>query len=191
METMNLPIRYADIEDVNCGMYAISLVSDPAIECEWMAFSKERMHFAVLDDEQHMICGPVVRVDYPILRKDRKTGELYNLIFTKDTAKEMLQRFLRDGYQNDITVEHNGVQVNGIEPREFFIKDIANGISPKGFEDIADGSVFAKYHISNPELWQAVKAGTFKGFSLEAMMNTKESMSKIDIFDVIIDVLTK
>ena len=50
---------------------------------------------------------------------------------------------------------------------QLFIKDSAAGVAPEGFDDIADGSLFGEYHVTNEDVWADIKAGTFKGFSVE------------------------
>lgn len=53
---------------------------------------------------------------------------------------------------------------------ESYIIDRQRGITPpKGFEDIADGSWFGSFKVENDNIWQEVKAGTFKGFSVEGL----------------------
>ena len=58
---------------------------------------------------------------------------------------------------------------------ELFIKDVDKGINPVGFEDIEHGSLFGKYRVLNDEVWADVKAGKFKGFSLEGYFGVIES----------------
>ena len=41
---------------------------------------------------------------------------------------------------------------------------------PKQFDDVPDGSWFASYYVENDEVWNQVKDGTFKGFSVECFM---------------------
>jgi len=55
--------------------------------------------------------------------------------------------------------------VDGVQMVQYFIK--GDGVSVTGFDDIADGSLFAEFHVLNDEVWEAVKDGTYKGFSLE------------------------
>jgi hypothetical protein len=59
--------------------------------------------------------------------------------------------------------------VEGVQMVQYFIK--GNGVSVEGFEDIADGSLFAEFHIVNDEVWNSVKDGTYKGFSLEGVFD--------------------
>jgi hypothetical protein len=60
-------------------------------------------------------------------------------------------------------------EVKGVEMVQMFIKDTNAGVSPVGFEEIENGSLFAEYHVTNDDVWAAIKAGTFKGFSLEGI----------------------
>jgi hypothetical protein len=67
-------------------------------------------------------------------------------------------------------------KVEGCTMFEVFISDAARGVSPlKGFEHISDGSLFASYYIENNEVWEKVKSGEFKGFSVEGLFKLKPS----------------
>ena len=69
---------------------------------------------------------------------------------------------------------------------QYFIKGA--GLVPAGFEEIADGSLFAEFHITNDEVWEAVKAGTYKGFSLEGYF-TLTPEKDADLVQEIVDTL--
>ena len=72
----------------------------------------------------------------------------------------------------------DGSEVEGVEMVQFFIKDTARGVSPEGFDGIADGSLFAEFHVTNDEVWARVKDGTFKGFSLEGVFDLEPEQDK-------------
>ena len=63
---------------------------------------------------------------------------------------------------------------------KIFIKDSENGVSPKGFEDYNDGSLFAEFHVENDDVWNAIKSETFKGFSLEGYFSIDKTNDKAD-----------
>ena len=48
---------------------------------------------------------------------------------------------------------------------------ISDKIIFKGFEDYEDGSLFAEFHIENDEIWEQIKNGTYKGFSLAGVFD--------------------
>jgi hypothetical protein len=70
-------------------------------------------------------------------------------------------------------------QVEGVTMFESFITDASRGIQPmKGFEDAPDGSWFGSFKVDNPQVWNDVKDGKFKGFSVEGLFTYKTQMSK-------------
>jgi hypothetical protein len=82
----------------------------------------------------------------------------------------MAEKYLLESRQNDVNLMHQqDSDVDGVQMVQYFIK--GNGISVEGFEGIADGSLFAEFHIVNDEIWDAVKEGTYKGFSLEGVFD--------------------
>lgn len=160
------------------GMFLISLVDDPAVEANFMAFSKEKhLSFKVENEEKRIVTGLVMAADRPILRQDSEG--LYYIMYDKDTINAMAERFLALGIANNVDTNHNFEIEDGVFLREMYIKDTERGISPKGFEDVEEGSLFATYHILNDEVWNKVKEGEFKGFSLAGVFQEVE-MSKVE-----------
>ena len=175
------PIYKADLPEnpEETGMFCISLVDDPAVESNFLAFSndkeKEILTFSVNDEEQRIVTGLVMAANRPILRV---YGDfVYYIMYDKDTINAMTERFLAAGFANNVDTMHNFEIEDGIYLRELYIKDTERGISPKGFEDVEEGSLFATYHIVNDEVWNKVKSGEFKGFSLAGVFQEVE-MSK-------------
>ena len=150
------------------GMFLISLVDDPAVEANFMAFGnqeeKKYLTFRVENEEKRIVTGLVMAADRPILRQD--ADGLYYIMYDKETITAMAERFLAMGLANNVDTMHNFEVEKDVFLREMYIKDEERGISPKGFEDVEDGSLFATYHILNEEVWDKVKKGEFKGFSI-------------------------
>lgn len=161
-------------EDQNeTGMYFISLVDDPAVECDFLAFEKvQNLNFKVENEEKRIVTGLVMPADRPILRQDY--NGLYYILYDRETINAMAERFLAMGIANNVDTNHNFEVEDGVFLREMYIKDSERGISPVGFEDVEEGSLFATYHILNDEVWDKVKAGEFKGFSLAGIFAEQE-----------------
>ena len=138
-----------------------------------------KLSFAVQDEEQKIVSGPLMIADLPIYRRDEE-GEYY-VMFTKDQIKKIVQRFFKKGYQAKVNIEH-GKPAEGVYMFESYIIDRERGVNPpKGFEDVANGSWFGSFKVENEGLWQKVKDGTFKGFSVEGLFKyekTGEVMTK-------------
>lgn len=167
-----IPVYNALITDAETGMFKISLVDEPAVMSDFMAFDRQRrpQMYAVQDEEKRLVRGVVMRADFPIYRNDPAMGEYY-IIYKADTIRNMAEKYLAESRQNLIVLMHAGKDVEGVQMVQFFIKDSAAGVAPAGFEDIADGSLFAEFHIVSDEIWAAIKDGTYKGFSLEGVFD--------------------
>jgi hypothetical protein len=147
--------------------------------------------FAVQDEEQRIVSGPLMIADLPIYRRDEE-GEYY-VMFTAEQIKKIVQRFFKKGYQAKVNIEH-GKPAEGVYMFESYIIDKERGVNPPiGFEDVADGSWFGSFKVENEKLWNQVKAGTFKGFSVEGLfryekageMMQKEEQIMAQIFKIL------
>ena len=168
-----LPVYNAELDGDDTGMYCISLVEYPAVLRDFQKLSAQerqerertRQLYAITDEEKQLVRGVVMRADFPIYRRD--TLEYY-IIYKADTIRQMAEKYLADNFQNQVNLDHTpGAYVEGVQMVQWYLKDTAAGINPEGFEDCADGSLFAEFHVTDPTIWEAVKAGTYKGFSLE------------------------
>lgn len=187
-----LPIYNALITTENTGLQRISLVESPAVLSNFLVFDEDKqdVKFAVQDEEKREVLGVVMRADFPIYRNDSQNGEYY-VKYGKETIKLMSQKMLSDGVQNKVNLQHQeNSDVKGVEMFECFIKDTENGVSPKGFENIEDGSLFARFKVNNDDVWDGIKNGTFKAFSLEGLF-VFELEEKDNDIDEIIDLLNK
>ena len=174
----NIPVFAVNVDDPGCSISTMSLVDDPAMSIDMVCFSKEqKMSFSIQDESQHNILTCLVRVDFPILRLT-EDGNPYYIVFNKETAKVLCQRLMTDGMQQNISLQHNGKLIQGIQLQEVFIKDSSLGISPVGFEDAADGSLMGVYHIEDEALWNDCIEGRFKGISIESLLGIEEFKKK-------------
>ena len=166
----NLPIYQALIETDCDGIFAISLVSHGAVELDWQMFAAENgemQQFAIQDDDEHLLLGCIMRADFNILRK--KDDFKYFIRYDRQTIEKMASKMLNDHSFVNVDLQHDGKMLpkGMVELREIFIKDSKKGISPKGFDDVNDGSLFAVYKVNSPQLWELCKQGVFNSFSLE------------------------
>jgi hypothetical protein len=119
------------------------------------------------------VTGALMVADLPIYRRDE--DEEYYVSFSAAEIKKIVQRFFKKGYQSKVNVEHS-TPVDGVYMFESFIIDRDKGIMPpKGFEDISNGSWFGSFKIDNEKIWNEVKAGTFKGFSVEGLFRYEKT----------------
>lgn len=168
MENM-IPTYYANITDEFEGITTISLVDYPAVQSDFVAFDKQDKMplFKFEDEEQRKIMGVIMRCEYPIYRRSETYGEFY-IKYSKETIEKMTRKMLAENTGNYVNLMHNDeAYVDGVTLEQVFIKDSSKGVSPSGFEDISDGSMFGVFHVENDDVWNAIKSDTFRGFSLE------------------------
>lgn len=178
---MDLPVYLLDIsEDMNddAEVDYVALVDKPAIQKNWNAF-KNQQRFEVVSEDKRIISGPLMLADVPIFRSDATYGDYY-VVFSKDTIFKIAQKFFKRGYQSNVNLMHSAnAQVEGVTMFESFITDQSRGILPmKGFEDAPEGSWFGSFKVDNDEVWNDVKEGKFKGFSVEGLFTYKTKPKK-------------
>lgn len=176
MEYKGLPLYRAeiDVDDTTTGMFVISLVDSPATMSDFMAFNEDKrlMTYNVESDEKRQVFGLVMAADMPIYRRDDNGFEYY-ITYSKETIALMAEKYLKMSLQNNVDTQHSFELEDGIFMNQLFVKDTEKGVSPKGYEDYKDGSLFAQFHIANDSVWDEVKKGTYKGFSLAGVFNVE------------------
>ena len=175
----NLPLYEALINDLEDGIFAVSLVSTPATESNWQCFSKEEYMYSIENEEEHIITGVIMLANSPIFRRD-DSGYEYNIVYKPETIKLMSEKMLKDMAHNKIDIEHNGciLPAGTVNLVEIYIKDSEKGISPNFLKDIPDGSLIGSYKIHDDVLWNMCKEGTLHGFSLAGWFDVKEFKDK-------------
>ena len=152
----------------------IALVDNPAIEVNWMAFSKQYKFTA--DKEKRIITGPLMIADMPIYRYGKipmtdEVGEYYT-VFDKQTVYDIAEKFFRNKLTDQFNIMHDGGQrTKGVYIIESILVDSTRGMAaPEAFKGINDGSWIVSVKVDNEEIWNDyVKTGTLKGFSVEGI----------------------
>lgn len=169
----NLPIYNASVDEEGTGMFVVSLVDEPAVEVGWQLFNKVDEAFKIENDEKRIVLGVVMLADTPIYRRDKQLGEYY-IKYSRETIEKMVQKFFKEGYQENVDENHSFELIQGIELQQAFIKDTEKGVSPEGFEKVPDGSLFFVYKVVDEELWDKVKNGSWTGFSLAGSFSLED-----------------
>mgnify|MGYP003144163444 CR=1 FL=1 len=177
-----------DEQEERFGVEAISLVEFPAIEENWVFFNKDQfLTLAKLDEEQKTLVGAVLIPNKEIPRYDQEADEKYIVYFTEETIKQAQELFMASLRNNNATYEHR-VPVEGMTVVESWIKeDKKNDKSNAfGFNKLPIGTWFVKMKVNNPEIWDSVKEGKVRGFSIEGYFTDKliEASRPKDIIDL-------
>ena len=166
--------KYRVSADDSLGL-AMSVVNRPAVESDFQFFSEQKLEkFVGVEGERRMIYGCALRPDFPIYRNDGK--EEYYLEFTKEAVDKISKNYFKMGFQSSWTEGHKE-EVEGLTITESWIKEsmtmdksIALGLDA----NLPLGSWFIGCYCENDEIWNAVKDGTYHGFSIEAIVGIEE-----------------
>jgi len=185
-----IPLINLTIDDhEETGVEFIALVDSPAIERQWMAFSKQEQRFKIHDREKRVVSGALMVANLPIYRED-ENGAAFYVKFDSDTIEKIVHKFFRTQPSDAVNLMHE-TKVDGVYMFESFIID-ANKRTPEGFNKLPDGSWFGSFKVDNDEVWEKVKDGTFKGFSIEGVFVDKATAElEQDLINEVIRVLSE
>lgn len=173
-------VFYINIDDELTGINAISLVESPAVEKDFLCFSKEKETVKLnFDNAKRVISGVVCLADTPIYRYNEKYGEYY-VVFSKETIQKMVEKFAKMDLFKSVNLQHDDTKfVDGIYMFESYIINKERGINPVEFSDIPDGSWIASYKVENDELWDEIINGNkLNGFSLQGLFELEEKFTE-------------
>jgi hypothetical protein len=163
------------IQDDTDGIDAVSVVDMPAIESNFVALASDiEIKLAEVDNEKHILMGAALIPNKQIYRKFGK-DEFY-VFFSKETVKKASELFLKNGNQSNATLQHNS-KIDGMTVVESWIIDDTEFDKSKkyGFS-LPVGTWMISMKVDNEDVWQRVKAGEIKGFSIEGYFADKVQM---------------
>ena len=197
---MNTKIVELIIEENNeaLAIDAISLVSAPAIEQDFVFFGKEKnnLTFAKVDEEKRMLVSPALIPNKQIFRYDPNTDQEYYVYFSPDTVRKASELYLKHNNHHKATYQHQD-RVSGVLTVESWIKEGDSDKSNMYGFDLPIGTWFVKMKIENDELWNKIKEGELKGISIEgyfvdkmAKMGKQEPTNE-EILKALNEIITK
>jgi len=169
-----------DEENEALAIDAISLVTSPALEVDFVFFGKEKnnLTFAKVDEEKRELIAPALIPNKQIYRYDANTDSDYYVYFSKDTVKKAAYSYLKHNNHHKATYQHEQ-RVAGVLTVESWIKEGDQDKSKLYGFDLSDGTWFVKMKIENDDLWQEIKSGSLRGLSIEGYFVDKlEKMTK-------------
>lgn len=167
---------------------AISMVTEPAIESDFVFLSKDKaiVKEAFSNDEKHMVYGAVLRPDFPIYRNDGENE--YYLEFTSESIERMARDYMMNYRQGNVTIQHEEY-ANEVFMVESWIKqdmDKDKSVSVGLDKSLPIGTWFCGFYVNNNDVWERIKSGELKGFSVEAMIDLEDfaKVKKDDAFEM-------
>ena len=173
------------------GVFAISVVEQPAIGVDFVALS-EQHSVKFKEDFRGLLYGALLIPDQLIYRRDDKTEEEYYVKYSKDTIRAIAYNYLKQNMTNNATVEHAKV-VEGVSLVETWIIEGENDKSKNFGFDLPEGTWFGCMKVENDEVKKQIQNKEVLGFSIEGNFAVEKEMymSKHDEFAAIMDELTQ
>ena len=166
-----------DEEQEESGIEAISIVESPAIESDFVALKNEEIKLAEISKEKRILLGALLIPNKPIYRNGSE-GDYY-IFFSKDTISKASQMYLRNGYQNNYTLEHSK-DLKGLTLVEsWIVEDEVQDKSRKYGLNVPVGTWMGAVKVNNEEVWnEYVRTNKVKGFSIEGYFADKMEAPK-------------
>jgi len=173
------------------GVFAISVVEQPAIGVDFVALS-EQHSVKFKEDFRGLLYGALLIPDQLIYRRDDKTEEEYYVKYSKDTIRAIAYNYLKQNMTNNATVEH-AKTVEGVSLVETWIIEGENDKSKNFGFDLPEGTWFGCMKVENDEVKKQIQNKEVLGFSIEGNFAVEKEMymNKHDEFAAIMDELTQ
>tara|TARA_R110001592_G_scaffold17884_1_gene74788 strand:+ start:907 stop:1512 length:606 start_codon:yes stop_codon:yes gene_type:complete len=173
-----------DEDQEEAGIDAISIVENPAIEEDFIALKNDQLKLAEVSKEKKLLMGPLLIPNKPIYRKNEDDSEEYYIYFSKDTIQKASQLYLKNGKQNNSTLEHQH-SLSGLTLVESWIVESETQDKSRLYNmNVPQGTWMGTVKVNNDEIWnEYVKTNKVKGFSIEGFFADKMERPKESIKD--------
>ena len=175
--------KYSVVAD-SSDVYAISLVEEPAIEIDYVAFDKDKEtkpNLKFIEDKQnekYMILGPALIPDKNIYRN--YDGDEFYVSFSAECIEKLSYKFMKTCYGDGCFTKDHESFAQGCTLAESWIKTSENDKSVDYGFDCPIGTWFIAAKIDSIELWDSIKKGERKGFSIESWVDLEEIIENKD-----------
>lgn len=160
---------------------AISLVTSPAIETDFVFFGKEKnnLTFAKVDEDKKVLISPALIPNKNIFRHNPNTQEDYYVYFSKSTVRKASELYLKHNNHHKATYQHQD-RISGVLTVEsWIIEDSKLDKSTLYGFSLPVGTWMVSLKIDNDEIWSKIKDGELRGLSIEGYFTDKmQAMSE-------------
>lgn len=166
---MNLIELIIDEATEMFGVHALSLVSNPAIQSDFIALGDEKpILLAEVSPDKQILMGAVLIPDKPIFRQGSKGQEDYYVFFSEETVSKTAEMFFKRGNQSNATLEHKDVLDGMTVFESWIVEDPEMDKSKKFGLNVPKGTWMVSMKVDDKEIWDNyVKNDKVFGFSLE------------------------
>lgn len=156
------------------GVYALSVVENPAMEDMWVALSEhpKEIELAAVDQDKRLLLGAALIPNKKIYRN--VDGNEFFITFKEDTIEKLAHNFFKDQNNNNSSLEHN-IKLEGMSVVEgWIVEDPKTDKSALYGKEYEKGTWVTMMKVDNEDIWQKAKNGEIKGFSIDALLGMQE-----------------
>jgi len=122
-----------------------------------------------LDEEKRKVVGPLLIPNKLILRLDEENKPYY-VYFSEDTVRDIAEKAMREKLLDNVNLEHNPeASVKAHMTSSWIVEDSNNDKSNMYDMNVPVGTWMGEYKVEDDTVWQMVKDGVVKGFSIEGI----------------------
>jgi hypothetical protein len=185
MEKKVIEMLIKDFED---EVFAISVVTKPAIEENVIELSTQEIELKVVDEKRNILMGAILVPDKEILRLD-KEGKPYYIKFSAETIQKASELFLMRSKQNNVTLQHKK-PVDGMSLVESWVV-VDSKMDKSAFYglDYKPGTWVGLMKVDNLEVRKEIEECKIKGFSIEGKFSDNTELQEVSVIEQIKELL--
>jgi len=129
-------------------------------------FNSQKYKFS-FDEDKQIVVGPLMIPDKLIFRVD-ENDEPYHVYFSQETIKAIAAKMMKNKLLDRINYEHDeDSPIDGYMLESWVVEDQAKDKQQIYGMDYPEGTWMGMYKVEDKGIWQKVKEGVLKGFSIE------------------------
>ena len=167
-------IEYILGEEEDFGLQAISIVDEPAIGEAFVMLAKQEPVYLAKDSDKQLLIGALLIPEQRIYRRNNE-GEEFNMFVTQETINDLTQKFMRDGNQNEFTLQHEEKLIDLSVQEIWLVADSKKDKSAVYGFNYPIGTLMAITHVKDSEQWQSLKDSDVKGYSVEMLLQPRKT----------------
>ena len=173
-----------DENDDQAGIDAISVVSEPAIQENFVALKKQEVLLKEVDSEKRILMGAALVPNRQIYRRSDKTNQEYYIFFSEETVRKASELFFKKSNHQKATLEHSE-KVDGTTIVESWI--VENSKTDKSAlygMDMPVGTWMVSMKIDNEDIYKKAVNKEIRGFSIEGYFADKYDLNTESLKDL-------
>lgn len=132
------------------------------------------------DEEKKTLVGAAMIPDMLIYRRE-DNGKEYYVKFSKETIAKVAEKFMGELRIHNTNLEHKGeVDGKSFVFESWIVETPDDKANTKYGLDVPVGTWMVKMKVNDPKVWEEVKAGKYKGFSIEGNFVDKKELDEIE-----------